>query len=81
MTGEYERWLKTRPECVQALAAEFPPMMGVAGPDGEVLMVIGWTEDDKLIVSPINPGEDYEGSRAARKYVCAAHLRGNGTCG
>ncbi len=67
-------WLKTRPTSVQALAAEFPLGSMVEGPDGP-LHLIGYTESDMLIVSPVDPGEHYEHSLLERRYVCAAHYR------
>ena len=70
----FEAWLLTRPECVQRLAREFPPM-SVFSIDDEKHWLIGWTEDDQLIVSPVNPQSDYDGSRHAKKLVCAEHFR------
>lgn len=37
--------------------------------------VFGYTEDDRLVISAIDPHKDYEGALANRKYVCASHLR------
>lgn len=72
-----DEWLKTRPECVQKLAAEFP-VGDTVEIDGEPdHFVIGYTEDDKLIVTPIWPGDDYEAAMEARAYVCAHHYRSN----
>ena len=70
----WAQWLATRPECVQKLAVEFPPNTVVGQPSGNH-WVIGWTEDDKLIISGINPNENYEGAMANKKYLCASHLR------
>lgn len=76
MRKELAAWLKTRPEKVQGLAAEFPPGWEFEY-EGVTYYVVGYTESDRLIISPIRPtnDEDYEASMAARTYVCADHLR------
>lgn len=58
----YEAWLANRPESVQKLAAEFPRGSRFQLPNGEILYLIGYTEGDGLLCSPINPFEDYEGA-------------------
>ena len=70
----FQAWLKTRPHCVQDLAREFPPMTRVLV-DGVMLRVFGYTEDDMLIVSRVNPVEDYDGAMEAKELLCAKHLR------
>lgn len=68
-------WLKTRPECVQKLAAEFP-IGSVFQVDGKPpLYLLGWTEEDTIIVSEIDPCEDYEAAHEAKQYLCASHFR------
>lgn len=37
--------------------------------------LLGYTEEDRLILSPVDPMVDYDGAVATRKYLCAAHLR------
>lgn len=74
-SGPYAEWLATRPECVQKLAAEFPLGMPIVV-DGVEHWVIGYNESDMLLISPLNPADDFEGSKAAKAYLCAAHLRG-----
>jgi hypothetical protein len=71
----FVEWLKTRPECVQKLAEEFPlgSKIDVAG---IVHYLIGYTEDDRLVISPIDPSEDYDASYELREHLCADHLRG-----
>ena len=67
-------WIQTRPTCIQDLAGEFP--MGTEFEmEGERMYLIGWTESDGLIVSPVNPHESYDESIAQKIYVCAEHFR------
>jgi len=68
-------WLKTRPECVQKLAEEFPLGSKFTGPNGEPLHLLGYTETDELILSNIDPTVDYEGANANKLYSCAGHYR------
>lgn len=77
MTTDEERleeWLLTRPECVQQLAKEFP-IGSTFDIDGETFHLIGWTEGDALIVSKIDPAEDYEWALECKEYFHAYHLR------
>lgn len=60
MNKAYNAWLKTRPKCVQKLAKEFPMGTRVQF-GGEMLHLLGWTENDSIILSPINPSEDSDG--------------------
>ena len=71
----FDDWLATRPQSVRDLAAEFPLLTSVQMPDGKQMLVIGWTEGDSLIISPVDPRTDYDGAYSARTYLCAAHLR------
>lgn len=75
MNDDEEAWLATRPECVQRLAAEFPLNTVVDMPDGKRLYLCGYTEDDRLILSEIDPAVDYDAALAQRTYLCAEHLR------
>jgi len=70
----WDDWLSTRPECVRKLAAEFP-LETTIDVDGEILYLVGYNEGDMLIMSPINPFDDYDGALANKKYICASHLR------
>lgn len=70
-----EEWLASRPECVQALAKEFPMHSRFQMGDGPILYLCGYTEDDHLIVSPLNPWEDYERAISERFYLCASRFR------
>lgn len=71
---EFEEWVASRPPSVQALMAEFA-MGSHYIIDGELHHLIGFTEDDKLILSTVDPAEDYDGALDARVYLCAEHVR------
>lgn len=77
--GSYKDWLKTRPKSVQKLAAEFPLGSECEGRNGEILFIIGYTEDDAIVLTPINPSDDYESACAQRVHVCASHYRSTET--
>ena len=70
----FAEWLATRPACVQALAKEFP-IGSTFALNGETMYLIGYTESDMLMVSPISPEDDYDAAMEQRRHVCAAHLR------
>jgi hypothetical protein len=67
-------WLDTRPECVRRMYREFPCGSEVTV-DGVRHWIIGYTEDDSLIISKTNPSVDYEKSTSHREYICAKHVR------
>lgn len=67
--ADFEAWLAARPESVQKLAKEFPRGHEIKLDDDVTLYVIGWTEDDWLVVSECMK------STADRQYICASHLR------
>ena len=69
-----QAWLDTRPERVRRLAAEFP-LRTLVNMRGVLFFVIGYTEDDSLIVSQTDPSDNYDAAMADRQYVCAEHLR------
>lgn len=70
----YLEWLQTRPECVRQLAIEFPlhtEITSVSHRSEPRLYVIGWTENDMLIVSPLRLDEDYATAMLFKAYVHA----------
>lgn len=69
----WNRWVKSRPVCVQKLIKKFPPG-SVVILDDVPHYLLGYTEGDMLILSKIHPVEDYAGARANTIYVCAHHL-------
>lgn len=69
-----EEWIKSRPASVQALARKFP-IGAVIKIDGDVdHYILGYNENDMIIITPIWPGDDYDAALAAKQYICAAHL-------
>jgi hypothetical protein len=72
--GPFREWLATRPECVRKLATEFALGTEIEC-NGQLFFVIDYTEDDSLVVSPVDPSEDYDTAYKMRQYICAAHLR------
>lgn len=66
-----QEWIASRPPSVRALAAEFP----LGSVIDETDYVIGWTENDMILVSPIWLGYDYEAAMSGKRRVCAAHVR------
>jgi hypothetical protein len=72
--AEWNAWLATRPETVQKLAAEFPPNTCFTF-ENRMAYVIGYTEDDKLIFSFVDPCKDYNRASKERHYICASHFR------
>lgn len=75
MVGTFSEWLDDQPESVRRLAEEFPPC--------EIFLnetkywVIGYSENDELIVSDVPPGEGEAKQQARRAYVPAEQLRGH----
>lgn len=68
-------WLATRPKCVRRLAAEFPLGSEFDTGGGKIMHLIGYTENDTLIVSPIDPSGDVDAAMECREYLCAEHFR------
>lgn len=71
---EFEAWYASRPAAVQALVRKFPAGATVVRLEGVDHFVLGYTEDDKLIVSQVDPTSDYDRAMAEKVYVCAKHL-------
>lgn len=74
MPDEYRKWLVTRPESVQRLAEEFPPMTSIEV-HGVPHYVFAYDESDGLIVTPVDPRKNYDFAYQSRRTVCAAHVR------
>jgi hypothetical protein len=70
----WEGWLASRPESVQKLAAEFPPLTTIEV-NRVKHYVFAYDENDGLIVSPVDSRENYALAFASRRTVCAAHVR------
>jgi hypothetical protein len=58
----------------RCFAKEFP-FNSVFSINGEILYLIGYTENDMLIVSPVNPSKNYDEAISAKRHICASHLR------
>jgi len=72
----FNDWMETRPDCIKALAREFPLHTPVwIAALRKTWYVIGWKEDDALIVSPLTLAEDYDTAMTLKQYVCADHYR------
>ena len=74
-------WLATRPAAVQEFAAKHPYQPGdiIEAPDGSARWFFGYQEFDGgdvgLIVTAIDPADDYDVAYAAREYVCPEHFQ------
>lgn len=67
-------WIASRPESIRRLAAEFP--LGASFAIGDrVLYLVGYNEDDSLLVSRYNPATDYESATTHPERLCASHVR------
>ena len=73
LQARFNHWLKSKPRVIRQLANRFPINSQVVL-DGVMHYLLGYTEDEMLIVSPVLPSQDYDGAIEQRKYVCAHHL-------
>ena len=74
MSELFKAWLKTRPESIQRLAAEFP--LGTTfGIGDKKAFLVGYNEGDMLILSYTDPYNDYEKATTEQFYLCASHAR------
>ncbi len=71
---DIEEWIASRPACVQKLITEFP-LGSTFYMNEKVMYLLGYTEGDMLIVTPVNPSRNYEKANACKEYVCASHFR------
>ena len=69
-------WLATCSPEARVLAREFPPGTRFEI-EGQTWHLIGYTTEDELIVSSIDPREDFDGAHRARGYLSAAQVREN----
>jgi|HubBroStandDraft_4_1064222.scaffolds.fasta_scaffold00029_13 hypothetical protein len=73
-------WLATRPPMIQAAFKRFPPGTRLYK-DGKALWMVGIKEGEDgefagLLVSNINPSDDYEGATQNTQFVCSDHFSG-----
>jgi hypothetical protein len=57
--NDWEEWLLSRPPSVQKIAREFPAGLRFLDPGLGSLWLIGYTEDDELILTRTNPFLDF----------------------
>jgi hypothetical protein len=67
-------WLKDRPDIIHKLWAEFPPATKLTI-DGQSWYVVGYNDDDSLLISRHDPNEDYIAAVGDREYLHAEHVR------
>jgi len=72
----FEAWLLTRPACIQRLAKEFPIGLKINCGE-ESFYLLGYQENDSVILSVVNPTIDYEAANLEenKRYISAQHLR------
>lgn len=63
---EFAEWLEMRPQIIQELVKEFPWGARYTFNNG-VLFVVGWDENNKVMMSEINPRESKEAKKAAER--------------
>lgn len=76
-------WLKTRPARIQEFAAQHPMLPGdtVTDHGGETLWFMGYSQwADRgcgtigLVVSPVDPTENYDRAMKTRQLICPEHF-------
>lgn len=72
---EYKAWVDSRPQQVRKLCYEFPLGSKFIVPGKGTCHLLGYTENDMLILSPIDPTEYYDLAHLRKFYLCAEHLR------
>lgn len=70
----FSAWLFDRPEHVQSLAREFPPGTVLTCNDCR-LYLIGYNEENCLILSKVDPFKDYERALKNKVYISADTVR------
>jgi hypothetical protein len=68
-----EAWIASRPPVVRDLARRFPAGSAVMI-RGKQFYIIGYTDDDMLLVSETDPFQDYDKAVLSKECVCAKHL-------
>ncbi len=71
--AELRKWLASRPPVVRALAERYPPNTPY-NIHGVTMYVISYTEGGAVLVTPVDPAEDYEQAIAQRQPVCRCCL-------
>ena len=72
---ELGEWLKSKSDGVQLLALEFPAGTTFLNSDGILLWLVGYTDGNALLMSPIDPHKDYDAAAASYVRVEANDVR------
>lgn len=71
-----QAWIAARPKPVRALAERFPPGVRVQTNDSDRYYVVGYQEVERaapmLMVSSVNPADDYEAAIDELTLICAS---------
>jgi hypothetical protein len=73
---EWYEWLNSRPDSIKSLAAIWSPMDIILF-NQQKCYVIGYTEEDQIIVTKVNPKENFEEAMKEENkyYLCVKHLK------
>jgi len=74
-TEAFKQPIGDQPARVRTLAREFPLGTTLRFRSGQPVYLLGWTVDDCLILSFVDPFKDYEGAMQTLMWVNAAHFR------
>lgn len=70
----YRQWLATRPPKVRETLTRWPVDSVVT--DGmQRFFVLGASESGNLLITPVDPNQDYDGAVAMRRVCCAGCLK------
>lgn len=63
----WERWFYAQNLLTQRLAEEYPPGSMFVHPAQPDRWIIGYTADGRLVLTTVNPADDYEGAVSSEK--------------
>lgn len=67
--AEFQQWVAEQPAHIQAMAREFPIASVFHQPDGMTAWLLGYTDAEELVLTCVNPHENYDAARDARFYL------------
>lgn len=67
-------WIASLPDNVQRLIGAFP-LNSVFMIEGEKYYLLGYTEDELVIVTPVSPANDYDAAVEKRRFIRPEHLK------
>lgn len=76
MFDDLQEWLQDKPQIIKDLATKFPPGTMIVIPDRGEYHVVGWNEGNAIIVSRVDPFQDYDRAIENVEYICADHILG-----